>query len=314
MRASFMRNGAMALWMLAVGGTPGALAALGDCGQPVSTGDSPKASDCLHVLRTAVGAAECGCICDTNGSGGVLASDALLCLGVAVGQPLLLACDCPDLAISTPGIAVAAGTELTTCYYFRTSNAETLAIRKWSSEMSVSVGSAILVLTTDAQGLPVDKKPPGTVSDTDCGYSGGPALISAAWTYAAYETPFAMELPANAGGGKPLAMEIPPDSAGFVRVHLVNATDQPLVASVQIEARALPSDSEYVRTDVYHGYKADLSIPPMAVNDVETESCNVPSGASFWRLSTHAHRRAVGMRVRDGATTLFETFDFQTER
>jgi hypothetical protein len=72
-------------------------AALGDCGQPVSNGANPTASDCLFILKTAVGSQTCDpvCVCDTNGAGGVSASDALVCLKKAVGQGVTLACPTP---------------------------------------------------------------------------------------------------------------------------------------------------------------------------------------------------------------------------
>jgi hypothetical protein len=73
-----------------------AMAAQGDCGQPVSNGAQPLASDCLFILRTAVGSETCApaCICDTNGAGGTTATDALVCLKKAVGQAVDLLCSC----------------------------------------------------------------------------------------------------------------------------------------------------------------------------------------------------------------------------
>jgi hypothetical protein len=73
-----------------------AIAAQGDCGQPVTTGASPAASDCLFILGASVGAQQCApeCVCDTNGSGGISASDALVCLAIAVGQSVALDCPC----------------------------------------------------------------------------------------------------------------------------------------------------------------------------------------------------------------------------
>ena len=74
-----------------------AQAAVGDCSQPVSSGDNPTASDCLFVLRVAVGTQSCGpaCVCDPNGSDDTTASDALVCLKKAVGQNVRLNCRCP---------------------------------------------------------------------------------------------------------------------------------------------------------------------------------------------------------------------------
>lgn len=65
-----------------------------DCGLPVTNGPNPTASDCLYMLRTAVGAVTCTpqCICDVNAAGGVTAADALLCLRKAVGQNVTLDC------------------------------------------------------------------------------------------------------------------------------------------------------------------------------------------------------------------------------
>jgi len=64
------------------------------CGQPVTSGSNPTATDCLYILKTAVGAQACTpeCLCDVNAAGGVTASDALLCLKKAVGQNVTLDC------------------------------------------------------------------------------------------------------------------------------------------------------------------------------------------------------------------------------
>lgn len=68
----------------------------GDCAQPVSTGAAPVASDCLFILNVAVGADECApeCACAPKGTLPTMASDALVCLSVAVGGSAPLACPC----------------------------------------------------------------------------------------------------------------------------------------------------------------------------------------------------------------------------
>src|SRR5690348_8037253 len=44
-----------------------ALAAQGDCSQPISNGTTPNTSDCSFILRAAVGVKTCAlCVCDVN--------------------------------------------------------------------------------------------------------------------------------------------------------------------------------------------------------------------------------------------------------
>jgi hypothetical protein len=66
------------------------------CATPVSGGEEPEVTDCLYILRTAVGQVGCDptCICDPSGNGEVGASDALLCLKRAVGQDPAFECSC----------------------------------------------------------------------------------------------------------------------------------------------------------------------------------------------------------------------------
>jgi len=83
-------------------------AAQGDCAQPLSTGATPTASDCLFILRTAVGTQTCDpvCICDPNGAGGTTATDALFCLKAAVAEPVTLACPCETVGEASLAFAV----------------------------------------------------------------------------------------------------------------------------------------------------------------------------------------------------------------
>jgi hypothetical protein len=66
------------------------------CSLPVTEGPTPKASDCLFILGAGVGSRTCTpvCICDTDASGAISASDALRCLRAAVGQPVTIDCPC----------------------------------------------------------------------------------------------------------------------------------------------------------------------------------------------------------------------------
>jgi len=72
----------------------------GACADPVALtagagarGSLVTASDALYILNAAVGVLTCElCICDADGQGTVAASDALLALKKAVGEPIELAC------------------------------------------------------------------------------------------------------------------------------------------------------------------------------------------------------------------------------
>ncbi|HYC55740.1 MAG TPA: PKD domain-containing protein [Candidatus Binatia bacterium] len=77
---------------------PDAHAALGDCGQPLTAGNKPTASDALFVLRSAVGQSSCDlCVCDVNGNGSTTASDSLAVLRRAVNLPVNFNCiSCED--------------------------------------------------------------------------------------------------------------------------------------------------------------------------------------------------------------------------
>lgn len=88
----FLLLAAVSVAALATAPLPAA-ADVGDCGQPLSTGAAPLASDALGVLRAAVGSTTCDpCVCDATGDGNVAASDAQRVLKAAVGTPQDLQC------------------------------------------------------------------------------------------------------------------------------------------------------------------------------------------------------------------------------
>jgi hypothetical protein len=82
-----------------------ASAVQGDCCQPLTNGNGPTASDCLFILKVAVGSEDCeACVCSPDGNANVTASDALLCLKKAVGQSVTLQCEsCNTTTTTLPG-------------------------------------------------------------------------------------------------------------------------------------------------------------------------------------------------------------------
>ena len=205
--------------------------------------------------------------------------------------------------IVTPDIDIQPHQEITYCYYFRTPNTEPMAIKKWVSSMTP--GSHHLIMFT----TPQDQMPPGTISAANCGFGGGSTNIPS-WTYSA-QTPMAeMQLPADDGNGKPLAIDIAAKSAGFVQMHYYNPSDNVIKAHVTINAEALDAGAAYTKTAAYVTYDTNINIGPGATNVVETLTCNSPSNAKFWLMSTHAHKQAIKTEVYDGTMMAMMSTDW----
>jgi hypothetical protein len=212
--------------------------------------------------------------------------------------------------VESPEIEIMPGQEITYCYYFRTPNTEPMAIKKWVSEMTPGSHHMIMFTTANTQGQPVDSMPPGTVSASNCGFGGGGQVIPS-WIYAAQTPTSELDLPADDGAGKPVAMEIAANSAAFFQMHYLNATDAPLKAKVTLNAEALDAGVEFTRTAAYITYNNSISIPPETEGHVETQSCSVPAGKKFWLMSTHAHKQAIKTEVKDGSTMAFQSTDWE---
>ncbi|HLL24050.1 MAG TPA: hypothetical protein VK427_18085, partial [Kofleriaceae bacterium] len=200
----------------------------------------------------------------------------------------------------SPPVTIGAGDEISYCYYFRTPNTEPLAIKRWASVMSP--GSHHLIMFTTGS---TDRMPPGTVSASNCGFSGSSAN-AAHWVYAAETATNELALPTNDGAGKPVALVIPPNTAGYIQMHFVNPTSAPIQAQVTINAEALAANVAFTPTAPYITYNAELMVMPGVV-DVETQSCDVPAGAKFWSVTTHSHKHAMKAEVLDGTSVIFST-------
>nr|MBA2538014.1 hypothetical protein [Deltaproteobacteria bacterium] len=126
------------------------------------------------------------------------------------------------------------------------------------------------------------------------------------------QTPSAeIKLPTDDGAGKPLAQDIAPNTAAFFQMHYFNRTDAPITAHVVLDAFALEAEAPYTKTAPFITFNGDISIPPGAIGDVESNSCTTPTGAKFWMMSTHAHKQAVLTRVLDGTSEVFSSDDWE---
>jgi hypothetical protein len=212
----------------------------------------------------------------------------------------------PDrgFVITSIDVPIAPGQEITRCFFFRTPNTEMLAINHWTSEMTPGSHHMIMFLTGNT-----DVGTPGTVSDNDCGGANGSGVP--VWTYAA-QTPTAdMILPADDGAGKPIAQEVPANTAGYFQMHYLNGTDNTIMAHVKLTAEGLEAGAAYTKTAAYVTFNGSISIGPGAVGDTETMTCATPPGTKFWMMSTHAHKQAVHTEVRDGTNVVFASDDWE---
>ncbi len=119
-----------------------AAAAQGDCGIVATTGVKPLASDCLGILQHAVAKTDCvpfrPCVCDVDGSLQIVATDALLCLNVAVKNPAFtLACPCLEPSLTTTTTMTTTTTSTTT------TSVSTVSTTSTTLGVSIEAGRAI---------------------------------------------------------------------------------------------------------------------------------------------------------------------------
>lgn len=139
-------------------------AANGDCGIPLGSGSTPKTSDCLYVLKAGVGTLPCAhCTCDTNGNGSIAASDALLCLKLAVGQSVVLAC--PPCTTTTTTLSTTTTSSSTTTTTTTTSTTTTTLPPTTTTSTTTTTlpPTTTTTTTTTSTTLPPSGSCPGSV-------------------------------------------------------------------------------------------------------------------------------------------------------
>jgi hypothetical protein len=208
--------------------------------------------------------------------------------------------------IKSTDITLPAGQEFTKCFYFHTSNTATVSVNKWVSDMTPGSHHMIMFLTPNNSSPPPD----GTI-DENCSFGSSPSDI-ASWTFASAQPHLEADLPADDGTGKPLAQNIAPNSAGFIQMHYLNATDNDLTVHVDLKAYALDSGTAYTQTAPYITYVKNFSVPPGT--STVTGSCdtpNVPGGAKFWTLSSHTHKQGTEVKIDDGSSMVYDSTDWE---
>jgi hypothetical protein len=221
----------------------------------------------------------------------------------------------PAFEVTSTDLTLAPGEETTKCFYFHTSNTTVVAINKWVSDLTP--GSHHMIFYQTLGGTP---PPDGTIDD--CGGGGGGTggtniPLPVYLTQIAHQE---ADFPTDDGTGFPLAQEIQPNTAGFLQMHYLNTTDQPLTAHVSLQAYALAEAKGFTHTDPFVTYNADISIAPHAVGQTVTATCPSPTQTSqltqfksyqFWSMSTHSHKQTVMDDVKDGQTMVLQTTDWE---
>ncbi|MBV8756130.1 MAG: hypothetical protein JO257_02575 [Deltaproteobacteria bacterium] len=203
--------------------------------------------------------------------------------------------------VKSTDIPLPHNTEFTKCYYFHTSNTAPVAINEWVSDMTPGSHHLIMFLNLSGASQPAD----GTI-DENCSF-GNSATNIPSWTYAA-AIPHADEVfPADDGAGKPLAQVIQPNTAGFIQMHYLNATDNDETVHVDVKAYKLADGAAYTGTAPYITYTKNFSVP--VGGTTITGSCPAPAGTKFWQLSSHTHKQGLEVKITDGATMAYSSTD-----
>lgn len=207
--------------------------------------------------------------------------------------------------VTSPEIEISPGQDITWCYYFRTPNQATLAVNRFASEMGPA-GKGVVFLTTTENGRMFERRPAGEVSVASCDFYTGTTYPY--WRYDGYGTSDALDFPTDDGNGKPVAMELPPMSAGVLMMHFKNTTADPVVTRARLNVEALESPV-YTPSSTLMSYDASIAVPPYSPGS-SSRSCIVNDNAKFWNVSTFSHKRTTHAQVLDGLDIVVDTLDF----
>jgi hypothetical protein len=210
----------------------------------------------------------------------------------------------PAFTVVSKDVTLQPNEEVTYCYYFHTPNTAQVVVKKWTSDMEI--GSHHMIMFFGSANQPAD----GTLSTNSCG-AGGMGLSVPVWVYASQTPHGELPMPTDDGAGKPLGMNVPANQPAYFQMHYLNVSDQVRTVHVTLNAFAYPAGTQYTPTAAYITYNNSLNIPGDAVMFPQSQTCNVPTGAKFWTVSTHAHKQAVKTELLDGSTSIFSSMEWE---
>ncbi len=206
----------------------------------------------------------------------------------------------PGFAVVSPNIELEAGQQISTCYYFHTTNATPLAIKSWSSKLGQGVDHMALVFTD------TDKAAPGTLSTADCEIFG----TGGSWVYSAWTPTAGWSFPADDGSGKPLGKPVKANQSAYLVIQMTNGTSAKLTSKVELDAVAYDPGTTVTAAEPYVAQNADINVAANTNNVVVSRTCSVPAGAKLTWMTMFAHRRASQLTIKGGGTTVFDTSNF----
>lgn len=208
--------------------------------------------------------------------------------------------------VTTPEIEIWPGQDLNYCYFFRTNNLDTMAIKRFTSEMGPA-GKGVVFFTTTVNGIPAERHPIGTVTTVGCDMFYEATYPN--WRYAGYGQSAELAFPTNDGQGRPVAMEIEPQSAGVLMMHFKNDTADTIRTRVTLTAEGVGTPL-YTPTATLLSVDGQIAVAPYSTGHYEELSCPIPAGAKFWNASTYSHKHSTLTVIRDGnEAPLFSSTD-----
>jgi hypothetical protein len=198
--------------------------------------------------------------------------------------------------IETPEITLAAGDERTYCYYTSLPNEQAVGIKRWSSTMTPGSHHLIVYFTSSAN------QPDGTVTE-DCGLGASIGNVPI-WAYASSQPEGGFEMPEGVGMNADARQHL------FVQLHYLNTGESDLSVHATIDGETFPDGETFTPARAYITYNTEINVG-VGENGEAGGSCDVPSTAKFFTLSTHAHRFNTRATVSDGSTMLVDTTDWE---
>lgn len=175
------------------------------------------------------------------------------------------------------------GEETFKCYFTSLPVDDTVAVTKFES--TLAPGSHHMILFISDAPL----HPDGTFGDCDAEFGGMSVLTNLPLPlYLTQDAQSSVEMPPG------VAMPLKRRQPMMFQMHYLNATSQPLTASVKMRATWTTGDFE--RAGPFASYSTQIAVPPHGTQTVSGH-CAVPDSSQFFRMTTHAHKHMTDAQV-----------------